>query len=100
MFWFNLDPAQGNLIVDFRFDTMIVTNQHRLIQLLIENGANVDVESNSGMTPLLKASKMGNYTVCKILLDSGAKKHLVESKSIALQKKYIRISKLLDIYSI
>ncbi len=43
-----------------------------IVELLLKNGANVNVKGNVGMTALMMASSMGHAEVVKILLDHGA----------------------------
>eukprot|EP00040_Diaphanoeca_grandis_P022555 m.121520 g.121520 ORF g.121520 m.121520 type:complete len:1909 (+) comp28862_c0_seq1:110-5836(+) len=42
------------------------------VQHLLDYGANIEIRSLEGWTPLLHAAKHGKYEVAKILLDSGA----------------------------
>ena len=46
--------------------------QTEIIQLLIENGAEVDMKSGDGTTPLHSAAFLGRVDVVKLLLDNGA----------------------------
>ena len=46
--------------------------QTEIIQLLIENGADVNIKSGDGTTPLHSAAFLGRVDVVKLLLDNGA----------------------------
>jgi ankyrin repeat protein len=48
-----------------------------IVQLLLENGADINIVSNSGNSPLMKAVEKGNDKVAKLLIDKGAKIDLV-----------------------
>lgn len=42
------------------------------LKILLEHGADVNVESANGLTPLQTASCKGNMEICKILMEAGA----------------------------
>jgi ankyrin repeat protein len=44
----------------------------KMVQILLENGANVDIRNYKGQTPLHIAAKKGNVEIVKILLSYGA----------------------------
>lgn len=46
--------------------------QTKVVQLLIENGTEVDIKSGDGTTPLHSAAFLGRADVAKLLLDNGA----------------------------
>ena len=43
-----------------------------IVRVLLDNGANVNVEDNKGKTAIMGAAKKGNKTICKKLLEAGA----------------------------
>ena len=43
-----------------------------LVKLLLERGANVNIQNNYGSTALIRASKYGHLEVIKLLLEKGA----------------------------
>ncbi|KAJ5772934.1 ankyrin repeat-containing domain protein [Penicillium paradoxum] len=46
-----------------------------VVEVLIENGADLESKADSGRTPLLWAARCANNAVIKRLLDKGAKMH-------------------------
>ena len=53
-----------------------------VVQLLLENGADINIVSNSGNSPLLKAVEKNNDKVAKLLIDKGAKIDLVNKAGL------------------
>jgi hypothetical protein len=47
-------------------------NRKEICALLIENGANLEIQTETGLTALMIASETGNLEICKMLLDAGA----------------------------
>jgi ankyrin repeat protein len=47
-------------------------NQHKIVDILLEHGANPNLGINNGTTPLMVAAQNGNLTILKALLDAGA----------------------------
>ena len=60
----------GTVEVDYKAD--VVLSSEKIMKLLIDNGANINIRSNMGMTPLMKYSLEHNYRLVKILLENGA----------------------------
>jgi ankyrin repeat protein len=57
----------------------------RMVDLLLNKGAQVDIPDNKGWTALMGASKWGHYGICRRLLEHHANVNLANSeKSIAL----------------
>ena len=72
----------------------------KFVQLLIENGATIDVRNKKGYTPLWFASCCGHLEVCHILVTNGANADIEDSKRIsclmaAFRKGHIKIVKYL-----
>lgn len=51
-------------------------NRFEIIQLLVEKGANIDLQTQYGETPLMQASKHGNPKVFRFLIEHGADLYL------------------------
>ena len=58
----------------------IAQNQPTKVQLLLEKGANVNVQDARSWTPLMYASEIGNLDLVKLLLNAGAKVHIKEER--------------------
>ena len=43
-----------------------------IVELLLNNGADIEVKTDRGETPLLKACRQGHLSITKLLLDGGA----------------------------
>ena len=56
--------------IDYRADVVLPSEQ--IMQLLIDNGADINIRNNMGMTPLMKYSLENNHRLVKILLERGA----------------------------
>lgn len=70
----------------------------RTARLLIENGANVNVRSFEGWTPLMIACQLGNVKMVKLFLEKGANVHLrAHNKKTALFYACMSESKDLEI---
>ena len=52
--------------------------EKRIVELLIENGANVNVEDKQGRSPLHLACTFNNLDYCKILIANGANIHKID----------------------
>lgn len=50
-----------------------------MVELLIRNGANVDVVDREGRTSLMLAARSGLNTIIKVLLDADASLEIVDS---------------------
>ncbi len=48
------------------------TNEHSIVELLLSNGADVDIKDGNGDTPLTIASFRGKSDLAKLLIDAGA----------------------------
>lgn len=51
---------------------------HEIINLLLDNGAYVDIQDEKGFTPLHNSVRYGQYDVVKLLLDRGAQINLTD----------------------
>ncbi len=49
-----------------------------LVLLLVENGADINHQSEDGMTPLMRACETSNYKVVKLLIDKGADANAID----------------------
>ena len=70
--------------------------------LLIERGAEVNVASRIGLTPLMMAASGGRIKIVKFLLDRGADVTAMDNKGrtardIAVERKRVDVQKLLEI---
>lgn len=54
----------------------IIAGQEEVVKLLIENGASVNVQSQSGFTPLYMAAQENHEKVVRYLLNNGANQSL------------------------
>jgi len=50
----------------------ITMGHHYIVELLLNNGANVNEQDNEGNTPLHVAAQRGNLQIVRLLLDRGA----------------------------
>jgi ankyrin repeat protein len=72
----------------------------KIINLLVENGADVNSKNKKGLTPLMRASAFNNYEVVKVLIEHGAD---INSKTesgftpILYAAKYSNDPKVIDI---
>lgn len=55
-------------------------DQAEIGKILIEKGANIEVRSRSGKTPLLMASENGKFNVVKMLIEAGADINAINTK--------------------
>ena len=73
----------------------------KAVQLLIQHGADPDVMSGNGFTPLLNAVIWENYKITELLLNAGADPDIPDGNRhktplfVAAQKGYVNIVKLL-----
>ena len=67
----HLKPQRYRGIAFFNFSQFAYTKAQRMrLQVLIENGAEVDVVDNIGETPLHIASKNGHLSLVEVLVES------------------------------
>jgi ankyrin repeat protein len=55
-----------------------------MVQCLLDKGANVNKTNAYGFTPLYIAASQGQYTICELLIDRGAKVNTICNKHTAL----------------
>jgi ankyrin repeat protein len=55
-------------------------NQLRMVQYLLDKGADVSVVTSDGLTPLHMAAQNGNIEIIKVLLTHGARVNALDSK--------------------
>ena len=70
----------------------MATSQPEVVSLLLENGADVNLTANKGVTPLMMAAYKGDVEMVKLLLQAQADTTLVDANgdtalSLA-QKRY------------
>ena len=71
-----------------------------IVQLLLANGADVDIKGKDGSTPLILASVMGRVCVVKALLENKAKQNIANNTGLraidyAIQYKHAEVIRLL-----
>jgi ankyrin repeat protein len=54
----------------------ILAGQEEVVQLLVQNGASVNAQSQNGFTPLYMAAQENHDSVVKFLLNKGANQSL------------------------
>lgn len=74
-----------------------------MVQLLIDNGADINIKNKDGYTALIWASSEGHLDVVRLLLDAGANANIKDNwgntaLDEAILNGYINISKLLEEY--
>lgn len=105
------DLAQARLLISNHKDEIIqlanlgcfseegMFDNELTINLLIENGANINTQDNFGATALYMASKKNNPSIVKILLDAGAdtelQKHGLTPLMVATRKGNLICLKML-----
>jgi hypothetical protein len=72
------------------------------VRLLVEDGANIDLQSADGQTALMRAADNGHFDVVKFLVESGADVNVQTDQGItalrlATLKNYVRIVDLLTV---
>ncbi|ORX62071.1 ankyrin [Hesseltinella vesiculosa] len=55
----------------------VSSGRDQVVQILLENGANVNAQNESGQTPLLYAASKNRLDIAKVLLNHGADVNLV-----------------------
>jgi hypothetical protein len=55
----------------------VILNRKEILNLLLEDGADLDKKNNAGQTPLFLACELGHTDIAKLLLDFGANPNLV-----------------------
>jgi ankyrin repeat protein len=63
-------------------------SKENTVKLLIDAGANLDIQNNDGWTALMFASRYSTENTCKILIDSGAKVNDINILSNSLKEYY------------
>lgn len=56
-------------------------NDFEIVKILIENGANPNIQDNEGWTPLMRASIVGSSQIVDLLLSNGAKANFLNSQN-------------------
>ncbi|KUK98480.1 MAG: Uncharacterized protein XE08_0538 [Parcubacteria bacterium 32_520] len=74
---------------------------YQLVRLFLEKGANVDLSTKTGTTPLMQSSYKGNLKLTQLFLQYGADKELKDAKGVtalgmAKKKGYQEIIQLLE----
>ena len=72
-----------------------------LVQLLLENGLDVNAQDQNGKTPLHDTGRIGNYKVAKLLLNSGADQSIRDKygrtpRTAAWQYGNLKVLRILD----
>lgn len=65
-------PNAGDYVTGYVLPQAAYNNNLKLVQLLVERGADVDIAGQDGETALAKAIKQGNQTIAEYLLRQGA----------------------------
>ncbi len=93
-------PSQNGFNV-FPLHSAVAGNFSGISKMLIENGAEVNVIQNSGLTPLHSAAQNGNIELIILLLEKGAKVNIrMEggklASDLAKEKGYTEIAEILS----
>jgi len=59
-------------------EIMFQVGHTKIAEILIKNGANINVQNIAGCTPLMFAAAIGNNMITKMLIENGANIHLVD----------------------
>ncbi|KAL7755373.1 hypothetical protein ACKLNR_014471 [Fusarium oxysporum f. sp. zingiberi] len=73
--WFRINWKTTGITAPLHFTNLMIASyygHHEIVKLLLEKGANVEVNDNRGCTPLLWAAAEGHEAVVKLLLEKGA----------------------------
>ena len=55
--------------------------EYEIIKLLLEQGANINAQATNGFTPLIKATKKGDFRAVKMLLNANADRDIRTSQA-------------------
>lgn len=84
----------------FRISPFHAAGQEDVVEMLVQNGANVNVQSQNGFTPLYMASQENHDGVVKFLLGNGANQALATEDgftplAVAMQQGHDKVVSLL-----
>lgn len=91
----------GTLFRGTAIDEAAVHNHPEVIEILLETGIDIEIQTNRGHTPLLAACTYGSFEAAKLLVARGANVHAIDSAlsrtglHTACYKEYEEIVKLL-----
>lgn len=73
-------------------------NSKQIVEILLDNGADINLKNTKGQTPLVVACKKGNFEIVKMLLDRGANIYLedVYGKTALMYALYNKKSDILQ----
>jgi ankyrin repeat protein len=78
----NSDTVEEQFVVGKKFSMTnwaeLLTQQLEMVNLLVAKGAEVNVRSRAGFTPLSQAARVGNEPVVSVLLRAGADPNAIE----------------------
>jgi len=73
-FYLNFYRANTNSVDSFKWTALHFachTGQKDIVELLIDNGASLDAQSNNGGTPIMRAIESSKCEVVQFLIDKG-----------------------------
>lgn len=80
--YINRQDETGHTLLHYAAANSPTHTNNELVKLLIKKGANIDIQSKLGTTPLIGAVVLNNIESVKILIDAGADINIAQNNSL------------------